>query len=132
MLLSAAVLDLELFITKPYAYPLGLQILSQTYGDPTAFDVAFEAYVDSFAGDITPLLQVIVGEFLWEQGEDLSNLRINEKQVTYYVNPITDEAAIAVHDLRKLTQTAAILGMVTTLAICVVLATGSLLLSKVT
>ena len=37
-----------------------------------------------------------------------------------------------VHDLRQFTRLAAILGMVTTFVICIVLATGSLLLSKVT
>ena len=37
-----------------------------------------------------------------------------------------------VHDLREFTRAAAILGIVTTSVICVVLATGSLLLSKVT
>lgn len=36
------------------------------------------------------------------------------------------------HDLRDFTRLAAILGMVTTLAICFVLAAGSLLLTKVT
>lgn len=48
------------------------------------------------------------------------------------MNPDTDEVAIAVHDLRAMTKTAAWLSIITTLCICVVLATGSLLLSKIT
>ena len=74
----------------------------------------------------------MVGDFEWTDGTDLASLRAEEKQVTFYLRPETDDVSVAVNDLRKLTRTGAILGMVTTLVICVVLATGSLLLSKVT
>lgn len=52
--------------------------------------------------------------------------------LSFYVSPKTDKASIAVNDLRAFSQTAAILGIVTTVIVCIVLAAGSLLLSKVT
>lgn len=48
------------------------------------------------------------------------------------MNPDGDVTSIAVHDISEFTQLQAILGMLLTLAICIVLASGSLLLSKVT
>ncbi len=89
-------------------------------------------YIDSYKDDNAPILQVIVGDFVFNQGTPLDELRPAEKQVSYYIDPDTDEASIAVHDLRSFTQLAAILGIVTTLVICFVLAAGSLLLTKVT
>ena len=64
----------------------------------------------------------------------MSELRVAEKQVTYYEEEINGEtiSAVAVHDMRYNTRLAAILGIVTTLAVCIVLAMGSLLLSKIT
>ena len=69
---------------------------------------------------------------MWSDGTDLSKLRSIEKQVSFYVSPITDITSIAVTDKRRETRTAAILGIITTVIVCIVLATGSLLLSKVT
>jgi len=117
---------------RPYAYPLGLKVLTASYYDTVAFETTFDAYIESFEDDYAPVLQVIVNEFVFNQGDPLNDLRPEEKQVSYYIDPVTDYASIAVHDLRKFTKTAAILSIVTTLAICIVLATGSLLLSKVT
>ena len=94
--------------------------------------MAFDAYIESYEEDTAPLLQITIEDFFWNSGADLSKLRTDEKQVSYYVDPDTEHLAIAVHDLRKMTKTAAVLGIVTTLCICVVLATGSLLLSKIT
>lgn len=54
MLLSAAVLDLELFIVRMPPYPLGLQILTESKDQ--GFYPAFEAYLDSFKNDDFPLL----------------------------------------------------------------------------
>ena len=62
----------------------------------------------------------------------MSKLRSNEKLVTFYQSPLTEKYAIAVNDVRTETRTAAILGIVITVTICVILATGSFLLSKVT
>ena len=64
----------------------------------------------------------------------MSELRVSEKLVTYFEADVNDElvVSVAVHDVRYDTKLAAILGIVTTLAICTVLAMGSLLLSKVT
>ena len=132
MLLSAAVLDLQLYIVAPAGNSLGLKVLTYCYGNEEAFDAAFDSYLTSWQNDETPLLQVIVDDFIWSSGDVLSDLRANEKFVSYYVSPITDRASIAVHDLRYQTQLGAILGIVTTLAICIVLASGSLLLSKIT
>ena len=86
----------------------------------------------SYANDEAPILQITIEDFFWNSGTELSTLRSDEKQVSYYVDPETDQVAIAVHDLRKMTETAAKLGIMTTVCICVVLATGSLLLSKIT
>ena len=109
---------------------MGLKVLAYTEND--GFNTTFQAYYDSFKSDDAPLLQVIVGDFIWNEGTDLSTLRTEEKQVTFYISPLTQEVCIAVNDLRAFTKTAAILGVITTLVICIVLATGSLLLSKVT
>lgn len=75
---------------------------------------------------------MIVGSYVWSDGTDLASLRAEEKQVSYFKHPDFEDYSIAVNDLRKFTKTGAILGIVTTLVICLVLATGSLLLSKVT
>ena len=73
-------------------------------------------------------MQVVVDDFLWSNGDDLSDLRPAEKQVSWYVSQITDDVAIAVHDLRHFTRIAAVLGLITTLIVCVILATGFILL----
>lgn len=130
MLLSSAVLDPTLYIVEETPYLLGLKIL--TYSQTDGFHEAINSYLDSFKDDNAPLLQVVVGDFEWTDGTDLAALRAAEKQVTFYLRPETDEFSVAVNDLRQFTKTGAILGMVTTLVICVVLAMGSLLLSKVT
>ena len=70
MLLSAAVLDLELFIDRMPAYPLGLKVLTECSLE--GFSPAFEAYRHSFKDDNMPLLQIIVDDFLWSEGTDLS------------------------------------------------------------
>ena len=73
-----------------------------------------------------------MGDFFWTSGTILSELRVTEKLVEFYTNPLTNENSISVHDLRAFTRIGAIMGIVTTLVVCVVLATGSLLLSKIT
>ena len=128
MLLSAAVLDSALYISAPVGYSLGLKVLSNCDGDQIAFDVALDAYLQTYNDDDAPLIQIVVDDFLWENGVDLSELRPAEKQVSWYINQITDEAAIAVHDLRHFTKIAAVLGIITTLVVCVILATGFILL----
>ena len=128
MLLSAAVLDSALYISAPVGYSLGLKVLSNCDGDEIAFDVALQVYLQTYEDDDAPLLQIVVGDFLWENNVDLSDLRPAEKQVSWYRSQITDEVAIAVHDLRHFTRIAAVLGLVTTLVVCVILATGFILL----
>ena len=132
MLLSAAVLDLQLYIVSPAGHSLGLKALTRAYGDPVTFDASLTAYLNTYDDDPSPLLQVVVQDFLWSSGEDLADLRVTEKQVSYYSLPSSDETSVAVHDLRAFTKNAAILGIITTFVICVVLATGSLLLAKIT
>lgn len=128
MLLSAAVLDSALYISAPVGYSLGLKVLSNCDGDQIAFDVALQAYLQTYQDDDAPLMQVVVDDFLWSNGDDLRDLRPAEKQVSWYVSPITDDVAIAVHDLRHFTRIAAVLGLITTLIVCVILATGFILL----
>ena len=135
MLLSAAVLDIDLYITTPQPFSLGLEALVESFGDPVAFDASLEAYIashDESNASKYPLLQVVVDDFLWSSGEDLSALRTIEKQISAVVDSETDLTAVAVHDIRISVQMGAILGLVTTLVVCIVLATGSLLLSKIT
>ena len=132
MLLSAAMLDIQLYLAKPTGYALGLQVMTYSYDDPVAFEASFQAYVATWKDEIAPLLQVIVDDFIWNEGTNLAELRANEKQVSYYISPTTDAVSIAVHDLRSYTKLGAVLGIITTFCICIVLATGSLLLSKVT
>ena len=73
MLLSAAVLDLELYIVRMPPYPLGLRVLSEV--DDDGFNVAFDAFLGSFEDDPAPLIQVIVDDFVWSDGTDLALLR---------------------------------------------------------
>ena len=84
MLLSAAILDMQLFIVAPQPYSLGLKSLTAVQGDQEAFEAAFDAYRTSFEDSASPLLQVIVGDFAWNSDVDLADLRIAEKQVSYY------------------------------------------------
>ena len=79
MLLSAALLDLQLYIMSPYAYPLGLKVLTASYYEPAAFKSTFDAYIESFEDDHSPVLQVIVNEFVFNQGDPLNDLRPEEK-----------------------------------------------------
>lgn len=130
MLISAAFLDLALFAEPPTGFSYGLKVLAYTYGDAEAFQASFDAYLESWEGDKNPLVQVIVGDFLWSDGTDLTMLRQNEKQVSFYIEPETDKVSVAVHDLRYENRVAAALGIVTTLLICVILAAGSIVLSK--
>ena len=62
----------------------------------------------------------------------VNELRPYEKEVSYYVSPDGDITSVAVHDMREYTRLAAILSIVLTISICILLASGSLLLSKVT
>ena len=130
MLLSAAVLDYHLFTEPPFGFSYGLKVLAYTYGDAEAFQVAFDSYLSTWTDDKNPLIQVIVEDFVWSDGTELEDLRPSEKQVSYYISPVNDKVSIAVHDKSYETRLAAILGIVTTLLICVVLAAGSLILSK--
>ena len=61
----------------------------------------------------------------------MTKLRSSEKEVIFYELE-SGEANVAVYDQRKVTKLSASLGIVTTLFICVVLAAGSLVISKVT
>ena len=79
MLLSAAVLNSALYISAPVGYSLGLKVLSNCDGDQIAFDVALQAYLQTYEDDDAPLLQIVVGDFLWTNGVDLSELRPAEK-----------------------------------------------------
>ena len=130
MLMSAAVLDLALFAEAPVGFSFGLKVLAQTYDDAEAFQSAFDAYLATWKDDKNPLIQVIVDDFVWSDGTRLDDLRTSEKQVSYYIMPKTDRVAIAVHDLRYENQLAALLGMVTTILICLVLAAGTYILSR--
>ena len=56
MLLSAAALDLQLYITEPPPYEIGLKVISQCRSDLVCRDVAFKAYMDSWKDDPSPLL----------------------------------------------------------------------------
>lgn len=134
MLVSAIVLDPPLFLEAPVGYSLGLKVLSSCYEDQVAYDAAMKAYQDSYNDDTAQLLLVFVGEnrYTSSDKDPVSDLRDIEKQVSYYVSPDGDIASVAVHDMREFTRVSAILGMCLTLTICFVLASGSLLLSKVT
>ena len=128
------VLDPPLFLAWPLGYTLGLKVVSTCYGDDEAYDQALQAYQDSYDDDPADLLLVIVNEKEWRNSGSVSvsELRPMEKEVSYYVSPEGDVTAIAVHDMRDYTKLSAILGMVLTVSICIVLAVGSLFLSKVT
>lgn len=65
MLLSAALFDLQLYLTNPLGYSIGLKVLASCYGNPVAFETAFDSYVESYVDDYAPLLQVIVGDFVF-------------------------------------------------------------------
>jgi len=54
MLLCAAILDLELYIERMPAYPLGLKVLVECSLE--GFSVAFNAYLASFNDDAMPVL----------------------------------------------------------------------------
>jgi len=56
MLLSAAVLDLHLFAEPSHGFSFGLKVLAYTYGDAEAFQVAFDAYLNSWKDDKNPLI----------------------------------------------------------------------------
>ena len=60
MLLSAAVLDLQLYIVSPAGHSLGLKALTRAYGDPVTFDASLTAYLNTYDDDPSPLLQVVV------------------------------------------------------------------------
>jgi hypothetical protein len=49
----------------PYGYSLGLKALTAVSGDPVAFDAIFQNYIDSFKDTASPILQVIVGDFVF-------------------------------------------------------------------
>ena len=64
---------------RPYAYPLGLKVLTASYYEPAAFTSTFDAYIESFEDDYSPVLQVIVNDFVFNQGDSLNDLRPEEK-----------------------------------------------------
>ena len=68
MLLSAAFLDLNLFIVSPPGYPLGLKAVTNSFEDPIAFNSTLETFLDSYKDDTSPILQVVVGSFIWNSG----------------------------------------------------------------
>ena len=80
------------------------------------------------------MILVIVNDNEWRKSGSIAvnELRDIEKEVTYYVSPEGDITSVAVHDLRDYTKLSAILSMVLTISICIILALGSLFLSKVT
>ena len=133
MLLSTAVLELKLFIDTPYAYGVGLEAVGRCAPDLDCQQAAFQAYYDAYQNqNVTPLLQLVSEEFYFSAGIELASLRAVEKHVSFYTDPRNEAVSVAVHDLRKITRLQAIMGILTTLAICTVLAMGSLFLSKVT
>ena len=67
-------------------------------------------------------MQVNVEKFVWNAGVNLKDLRNTEKVVSY------EGKSIAVHDIRSRTRLAAILNIVTTIVVCLILASGTLLL----
>ena len=68
MLLSAAVLDLSLFIVTPPGHSLGLKVLTNSLQDESAFNSTLETFKVSFKDDPSPILQIVVGKFIWNSG----------------------------------------------------------------
>ena len=56
MLLSAAILDLPLFAQAPVGFSFGLKVLTYSYEYSEAFQVTLDSYLDSWKGDVNPLL----------------------------------------------------------------------------
>ena len=98
-------LDPPLFLAQPYGYTLGLKVLANLYGDQEAYDLALQAYQDSYKDDPADLLLVIVNDNVWrsEGSINVNDLRSFEKYVSYYVNPDGDVTSIAVHDISEYT-----------------------------
>ena len=103
--------------------------MASLYGEEEAFIAAFDAFEESFVDDTTPLVQVVVADFFWEDNDvSLDDLRVQEKLVSFYIEPDTGITSVSVHDLRKITRTAAGLGLLTTLLVCLILTLGSLVI----
>lgn len=61
MLLSAAVLELNLFIVSPSGHSLGLKAVANSVENEAAFNSTLETFLQSYKDDSSPILQVVVG-----------------------------------------------------------------------
>ena len=68
----------------------------------------------------------------WESGVSPDTLRTSEKELVSYTFEGTEETYVAFYDLRTSTRLQAALSIVVTFVVCIVLASGSMVLNKIT
>ena len=122
-----------MFIDNPLGYNFGLQMISEAYqtGDQAVFNVTLSAYEDSWKNDQTPLIYIECGNYTDDFGINRTYYRSSELEQSLY--ELRDRSfCLAIYDKRSVSRLSASLGIVTTLFICIILAAGSLVISKVT
>ena len=67
MLLSSAFLQINFFIESPIGYKFGLQAITdaQASGEEAVFESTLQAYNQTWAEDLTPLINIICGDYQW-------------------------------------------------------------------
>ena len=133
MLLSSAFLQLNMFIDNPLGYNFGLQMISEAYqtGDQAVFNETLSAYMAGWKNDQTPLIYIECGNFTEDYGINRTDYRSSELEQSLY-ELRNGNFSLAIYDKRSVSRLSASLGIVTTLFICIILAAGSLMISKVT
>ena len=81
--------------------------------------------------DQTPLIYIECGNFTEDYGINRTDYRSSELEQSLY-ELRNGNFSLAIYDKRSVSRLSASLGIVTTLFICIILAAGSLMISKVT
>lgn len=132
MLFSIPLFSTTTYFQEPDSFSFGLHLLTRFEANSVSFKEAFESFVQTHADQQSPLILVSAASVFWESGLNPDKLRTSEKELVSYSPENTEETFVAFFDLRKSTKLQAALSIVVTFVVCIILASGSMILNKIT
>lgn len=130
MLFSIPLFSVSSYFAEPDSFTFGISLLSKYQKHSKEFTETFEAFVETQSIQIAPLILVNAAGTTWESGINPDGLRSSEKE---FVSEITEQDDyVAFYDLRYSTKLQAGLSIIVTLVVCVILASATMILTKIT
>lgn len=142
MLFSVPVFSVSTYLSEPNSFSYGLTLIKELGPENDGGRQAFNDTVKLQSQLDTPLIKLYVDDkrkggqlLIWQNYDvDVLSLRDDEKEIVSLDSPDLSENEIylAVYDLSQQVKIQAILGICTTILVCIVLGTGAMFFSKLT